>query len=415
MKELTRRGALLGAAVLATSACTRRRSARTLRVAFSPPTLAAMYRAIAAEFERAHPGVAVELMPAVSYGDLMQRDFRLALIEDEPDVSHIGLNHVRFYAERGLAQPLEPLLGAAGDDSLSTHAAIGRVDGAVRALPFAVSVPVSFFNADLIRRYGCDPQAMLEADWSALLDMAAAVSRAGLPVSGIFFDYTPESALAWQMLILSRGGRMMSPDERHIAFDGPEGLWSARLLRALGAAGQLDLSRENARMAFAAGQLGCYQNTSANIRRFTDAATGFPVLVAPLPIAPGGHLPAAGNAAAIVTRDEARQPLAWDYVRFACGPVAQTIMARATGYLSLNRAALDDTRLLKPLLERQPFYRRLYQEADRLAAWYAFPGPRSEQIAELISDEMRLLILGRVPPETGLGRMAEKARELLDR
>ncbi|MBL0915032.1 MAG: extracellular solute-binding protein [Sphingopyxis sp.] len=374
-----------------------------------------MYREIAARFERAHPGVTVELMPAATYGAVMQRDFRLALIEDEPDVSHVGLNQVRFYAERGLARRLDGLIADSGENALSVHETIGKVAGVAHALPFALSVPVSYFNADLLRRYGRDPDAMPDADWPAILDAASAVSRAGRPTSGIFFDYTPESALAWQMLVLSRGGRMLSDDERRVAFDGPEGHWSARLLRALGNAGQLDLSRENARMAFAAGQLGCYQNTSANMARFTRTATGFPVLVAPLPMAPGGTLPAAGNAAVIVTRDTARHALAWEYLRFACGPVGQTIMAKATGYLSLNRAALADPRFLKSMVDTQPIYRRLQAIADRLQGWYAFPGPRSEQIADHIQDEMRRLILRRTTADHALAMMRDATLRLLPR
>ena len=129
----------------------------------------------------------------------------------------------------------------------------------------------------------------------------------------------------------------------------------------------------------------------------------------PLPTAAGGRLPAAGNAVAIVTRDAARHSLAWAYVRFACGAEAQTIMARATGYLTTNRAAIDGPGHLQPLIARQPLYRRLYRELDRLEPWYAFPGPRSEQIAQGITDRMRELILGRIAPVPALAAMVAEA------
>jgi multiple sugar transport system substrate-binding protein len=406
---------MAGLATLAATGCTRHRPANVLRVAFCPTTLTPLYRKIATAFERRHPGTRIELMPSVTYSGLMQRDFRLALIDDEPDVSHIGLNHIRFYVERGLSQPLGPLLAAGAPDPLTTHPTIGHVGGELHALPFALSVPVSYLNADLIRRHGRDPETLIGADWPDLLDAATAVSRAGLPLSGIFFDYYAGSGLAWQMLIASRGGRLMSTDERAIQFGGPAGSWSVELLRALGRAGQLDLSRENARMAFAAGQLGCYQNTSANVQRFLENATGYELIVAPLPMAPGGRLPAAGNAVAIVTRDERRHSLAWDYVRFACGPEAQTIMAQVTGYLTTNRAAIEDPRHLQGFLRRQPIYQRLYGVIDRLEPWYAFPGQRSEQITDEIGDAMRRLILGRADPVAELAAMVARTRELLPR
>src|SRR5687768_9283173 len=77
---------------VALAGCAKTRRSDALRVAYSPPTLNTMYQAMADEFTRRHPGVSIELLPAVDYKGVMQRDFRLALVEDEPDVSHVGLN-----------------------------------------------------------------------------------------------------------------------------------------------------------------------------------------------------------------------------------------------------------------------------------------------------------------------------------
>ncbi len=414
-RRLSRRAVLAGGAGSLAAACARRdRPLDRLRVSYGPLTLSAMYRQVAAAFEAAHPGITIELLPAYGYDEVMQRDFRLALVGDESDVSHVGLNALRFYQERDLAQPLDDFMAADPDIPLTTHPLIGRSGGLTRALPFAVSVPVSYFNADLMKRAGRDPEALLTADWPRLLDAAAAVSRLGEPISGIFFDYSAGSSLAWQMLVYGRGGRMMSPDERRVAFGDAAGGWSVRNLRALAAAGQRNLSRENARMAFAAGQLGCYQNTSANISRFSQPASGYRMIFAPLPAVDGvGRLPAAGNALVIPTRDPRRQALAWKYVRFAAGPVGQTIMAKTTGYLSLNRAAVEDPRFLKPVIAADPLYGRLYGEIDRLDAWYSFPGPRSEQVSQIITGEMREVLIGRSGPEAALSRMVEKTEQIL--
>lgn len=412
--KLTRRRALAALASVGAAACSRARDPRTLRVAYNVATFVKLYEAVAEAFMRAHPGLRVKLLPATTSSNTMSRDFTLALVGDEPDVSHVGLNHIRFYAERNLALPLDRYI-AAESTPLTSHPTIGRIAGETRALPFAVSVPVNYLNDNLLRRAGHDPKTLASGGWPALLKAATDISALGGPISGMFFDYASGQALTWQMLVFGFGGHMMTRDERTIAFGDASGQRSAELLEEIGRTGQVDMSRENARMAFAAGMLGSYTNTSSNMGRFSAANMGFPVTMATLPFEAGaGRLPAAGNAVVITTRRPARQDAAWQYVRFATGPIGQTIMAKQSGYLTLNPAALNDPALLKPYVDAHPQYRALYALTETLDQWYAFPGPRGEQIADAITAGMRALLIRRASPEVALKEMVREAQRLID-
>jgi multiple sugar transport system substrate-binding protein len=412
--RITRRAALSSLGLLVSAGCSRSRDPNTLRVGYEVITFAKLYEAIADAFMKHHPGLTITLMPGTSYVGMMSRDFRLALVNDEPDVSHVGLSDIRFYADRDLALPLDAYI-AEERSSLTTHPTIGKVRGTTRALPFAVSVPVNYFNNELVRRAGHDPTRLVNSDWSEVLKVAADVSALGRPVSGMFYDYMGGSALTWQMLVLGYGGRLISSDEKKIAFDDDAGLRSARLLASIGRTGQLDMSRENARMAFAAGLLGSYTNTSSNMDRFSARNMGFEITMAPVPVEPGvGRLPAAGNAVVITTRKPERQDAAWKYVRFVTGPIGQTIMAKLSGYLTLNKEPLADPRLLKPYVDANRQYRDLYSLVDTLDQWYAFPGPRSEQIAQAITNRMRAILIGREEPDAALRDMVREAQRLLD-
>src|SRR5262249_1712823 len=145
---------------------------------------------VAAAFMKAHPEFTVKLMPAASIEGTMPRDFTLALVEDEPDVSHVGLNHIRFYAERQLALPLDRYI-AEERTPLTTHRPIGKIAGETRALPFAVSVPVNYFNNALLVRAGHDPRdvATPSAAWADIVKAATDISALGHPISGMCFDY----------------------------------------------------------------------------------------------------------------------------------------------------------------------------------------------------------------------------------
>lgn len=407
----TRRRVIAQAAAALTAGCARTRASDRLRVAFTPPGFISMFRALSKAFETENPGVGVELMPSNGYTEIAHRDFRLALIEDEPDVSFISPTSVAAYAERGMAQPLDARI-AASNAPLSFHPQIGRHKGVTHALPFAISAPVCYFNADLLARAGRTFDDVADADWAGIADVAAAVSGLGEPYSGIYFDYNSVDALSWQMLIYGRGGEMMSPDETQIRFDDDDGLWAARMLRRFGRSGQPDLSSAQARVSFMNGQIGAFVNTSSNIERF--GAANFELKYAPAPLAPDkGRFPTAGTVAALVTRKSERHDLAWRFIEFAAGPAGQAIMARESGYLTFNRSVLADPSGLQPRLASDPMYARLYRQVDRAMPRFRFPGPRADQIAQALIDSMRRLIVGDRSPEAGLADMAASARRIL--
>jgi multiple sugar transport system substrate-binding protein len=409
--SLSRRAMLAVGASALVASCAPRRDARVLRVAYSPITFRVLYEAVARGFERAHPGFAVELVPVESYDAMLERDVRLSLVGDELDVSHAGVDTLRFYVERRLALPLDDLLKRDGASDLSRHATIGVARGTTYALPFAISVPALYFNKALLSRVGADPERF-SGTWDEVLSIGARLSRLPPPISSIFYD--PGVDLDWQALVFSRGGTMMNAEETRVAFGGAEGLWSAELLQAFGRAGQKETASANARVALVNGLLGFLQNTSSNIRKFRKQAGSIPLGMTILPVAPGGTLPAAGTMALIPAKDPARQSLAWTYVRFACGPVGQTIMASTSGYQSFNQKAWDAPNGIASIVARDPLYARAHAALSYLQAYYAFPGPNSGRVERITTDMMRRVILGEAEPHPALAQLCSEADRLLE-
>jgi multiple sugar transport system substrate-binding protein len=409
MTGVSRRGVITAAGVLVTG-CGHRRDPRVIRVAYSPITFRSLYEAVAAGFAKAHPGLSVQLLPVEGYDEMLERDARLALVGDELDVSHAGVGAQRFYAEKGLAAPLDDFLKRERAEELSQHETIGVQRGVTYGLPFAISVPALYFNKKLLQRVGVDPDRFT-GSWDEILSAASRLSKLPPPFSSIFYD--PGVDLDWQALVFSRGGAMMDPAEKRVAFDGTAGQWSAELLWAIGQAGQTETSSVNARVSLINGLLGFFQNTSSNIRKFVAQAGSIPLGMSILPVDPGGSLPAAGTLCVIPARDPARQALAWTYVRFACGVAGQSIMAKHSGYQSFNRKAWDAPGGIKSVVAHDPLYAKAYAALGRLRPSYAFPGPNSGRIAHAVTDMMRLVILGREAPRPALGRLREEAQGLL--
>ncbi|RVK92335.1 extracellular solute-binding protein [Sinorhizobium meliloti] len=181
------------------------------------------------------------------------------------------MNLVRIYADRKLAVSLDGYIARDSDWSAAGYPAtvqkIGAVDGKVFAIPFAVSTPTLFFNLDLVKRAGGNPDK-LPTDWPEIIALAKEIDALDNNISGIYYDYAASGAFAFETLLFSRGGAMMSPDEKTLLINGPEGQWTMDMLRRFGEAGQVDMSRNDALQAFVAGTLGIYWNTSSLLGNF---------------------------------------------------------------------------------------------------------------------------------------------------
>src|SRR5262249_3266071 len=145
------------------------------------------------------------------------------------------INQIRQFVDDGQAYDLTPFTAgdarwASGSGYYEKMMALGRFHGRQYAIPFAVSTPIVYYNADLLHRAGVDPAAMPHT-WPAIIDAAIAVQAHDPTATGMFYDYLITGNWGFQALVFAEGGTMMSPDEAHVAFNDEAGRRAARLLR----------------------------------------------------------------------------------------------------------------------------------------------------------------------------------------
>ena len=115
------------------------------------------HKQIAAEFAKKHPEIKVTFRAAYdSYEEGTQKVLREAITKQMPDISFQGLNRIRIFVDRGIAQPLDEFIKADNElEAEGFHAAmydIGTQNGKVYALPFAISLPIMYVNLDLVKK-----------------------------------------------------------------------------------------------------------------------------------------------------------------------------------------------------------------------------------------------------------------------
>ena len=371
-------------------------------------------------FTKENPDVTVRFpAPSPTYEDAVQLVLRQSAAGGLPDVSFQGLNRLRFLAERNILVDLGPFMAPLGDTTpLGWTASIldlAKVAGKQVGLTFSASNPVFYYNAALVRRAGGDPDHM-PTDWDGVLALAGKIAALGDGISSMHYRWSGDDWM-FSALLYGYGGQMMSADETKVAFGEP-GLKALTLLDRMVKEGKMPpLTTDAAFQAFYAGKLGMIMGTTAYIGQFQRSigpavelrTTRMPV------ITPGGKLPTGGNAVVMLTKDAARQQAAWQFMRFAAGPVGQTIMVRGTGYVPSNTLTLNDDRYLGTFYRESPLFRPAMEQIPIMQPWYAFPGTNGVRITQTIVDNLARIVEQRATPEQVLPEMSAEVQKLLPR
>ncbi|HEY4252764.1 MAG TPA: ABC transporter substrate-binding protein [Roseomonas sp.] len=413
----------LGAAAGVAAGTGPARATTEISVLYSQPGLYKdAHERIVQEFLQREPDIRIRLVaPVRAYEEAAGAVLRGAMTNSIPDVVYNGTNLLHLFADRQLAVPLDPFIAADGgwanDGYIPAMVETSRLGGVQYGIPFALSTPITFFNTELVRRAGGDPAAF-PADWPATLDLAQRIKALGGALKGIDMKWQTTGNYLWQALLFSQGGRMLSEDGRRVGFDTPEGLKTFQLLRAMVTqGGMVDATMEQAMQDFIAGNIGMHITSSANLNiltqqigeRFTLGTAPFPVPRADARIVSGGAT------ATLFARDAAKQAAAWKYIRFATGPVGQTIMVRHIGYLPCSRVAIDTPSLLGDYYAGNPNTRTSLSQLPRATGWLGFPGPNSLKAIDAIYAAMESTVALRATPEQALARAVEQVSALLPR
>jgi multiple sugar transport system substrate-binding protein len=422
---MKRFGRAIAAATLALVASTAARAQDvTLDVLYAFPAFAKFHEPIAAEFMKQNPSIKINFRaPAASYDEGHQTMLRQSVTNQLPDVYYSGFHLLTELVEsldkRKQIVDLGPMLAAEPEawrkanysDALLS---LGQVNGKQSGLAFNASTPLMYFNADLVKKAGGDPEKMPDT-WADLLALAKKI-RSG-DTAGLAYNIHdwPDDWL-WRGMVLQGGTPLLSADGKKVAFGGETGETILATLRSFVSDGGMPLiDWDQSRQQFIAGKIGIFFDTPARLRQVTDlVGERFTLKTALFPVdnKEKGTLPTGGNAALITAKDPAKQKAAWEFIKFVTGPEAQKIVVETAGYMPTNLRAGEDA-FLGPFYKDNANFRTINGQVSRAAPWQGYPGGNSVRIwrqqREVVSGVMR----GEIAPKAGIERIVSETEALM--
>jgi len=387
-----------------------------------------VFEQLKADFEAQNPDIRIKFRaPHKDYGAGLQALLREATVGDMPHISYAGLSHVPVIADRGIAVDLGKLMqvdGATFEQNGWTESlqSLGRAGGKQIALPFAVSMSLVYYNADLVKKAGGDPDAM-PRDWDGLLGLAGKIRALGPDIAGMYIPYSSAWYGAWyfQGVLFGLGGEMMQPGARTVAFDkDPVFAKAVGMYRRMADEGGLvPLADQAARQQFIAGRMGLFIDSISRLNNFSDGVgERFTLRTSAHPIARNGRLPTGGNVGVITTAAEANPAVlaaAWKWLKYSTGPHGTTQVIKKVGYTPVNVLALQDPALLQGYFDNRPLHKVAVDQIPLIREWFQYPGPNSLKIDDVIGQHLEAVVDRSMTPEAALASLTTEVNRLLPR
>ena len=220
-------------------------------------------------------------------------------------------------------------------------------------------------------------------------------------------------------LLFGHGGTMLTPDEKKVAFDGPEGLASFKLIDRMVKEGKMPaMTSDAAVQSFTAGKTGLFFWTTGALRSVINGVGNkFELRTTSMPVidAQKGRLPTGGNAAVMFTTDPQKQKAVFDFIKFASGAYGASVVVPGTGYVPNNDLAPKDPRYLGNFYKENPLFRAGLNQMELMIPWYSFPGNNGVKVTQTIVDNLAQLVEQKVTPEEALKATSSEVQKLLPR
>ncbi len=296
-----------------------------------------------------------------SYDDSLNKLKAGLQSKDIPAVVQLFDIGTRLMVDLKVATPVQDFIDAENYDvsDLETNVlAYYTVDGRQWSMPFNTSNPMLYYNKDMFKAAGLDPEKPPRT-WPEFEEVAAKLTQkdasgkvtipgATFAIYGWFFE---------QLLAVSGGYYADNENGRaapatQATFNSAEGVavmeWWKRMYDA-GTMGNLGRKTVDVRNAFMAGQTAMIIESTATLRGMMDTAVGkFELGTAFLPrpneeaFEKAGTIIGGASVWILNGRPEEEQQCAWEFVKFVSAPPQQAYWHTMSGYYPIRKAAYDE-------------------------------------------------------------------------
>jgi multiple sugar transport system substrate-binding protein len=390
----------------------------------SDPQRSAFEAAVKKFNETNGKGITVTPVVQGSYAQLYQKTLAAIQANALPDLAHAYESQVADYQKAGVVLDLDPYVQskkngldkASQDDVYKSYLEGNRFAGyqdQLLSFPFTKSLFVMYTNMDVLKKVGI---TSVPRTWP---DFEDAVKRTTVKdSSGKTTQYgwaQPIDASDWDAFVYSLGGKLLSDDNKTVAWNGQQGLQILQMLDRLTRGGYMYTpTGSDWQSAFAQGKVAFTMGSTSG-RPFIAGAMKTPVdwiVSAPPQADPAKPRTVMyGANVAIFKSTPQKQLAAWYFVKWFNETAQTADWSTKSYYMPVRKSAANDAALKQYWSTKDPQGK---QSFDLIGVSYPEPNVRGWQdVRDVIVNMWISVTTRRVSPDQALRTAGQQADQIL--
>ena len=371
---------------------------------------------IVADFEAENPDIKVNAIYSGNYDDTRVRALSALNSGDPAQLAVMFSIDAYDLIEQDLILPFNDLVsGSDGANWLNSFypalMANGNIEGKTWGIPFQRSTIVAYYNKDMFRAAGLDPESP-PTSWDELISMGKALTKDG--AYGIMIPSTGYPYWMFQALAIQNGKEVMSSDGLTTYFDDPTVVETLEFWKSLSSehgvmpGGTVEWG--TLRQAFLEGQTAMMWHSTGNLTAVKKNAS-FDFGVAELPANVRKGSPTGGGNFYIFKDTSAEeQAAALKLIQFMTSAEQAAAWSIATGYMGVSPAAYETDALKSYTSSFPPALVARNQLEHAVAEFSTFETAR---VREGLNNAIQSALTGSKSAADALGEAQAAAERLL--
>ena len=369
---------------------------------------------IVADFEAANPDIKVNAVYSGNYDDTRVRALS-ALNSGEPAQLAVMFSIDAYdLIEQDLIVAFEDIAGVNPEWLNSFYPALmanSRIEGKTWGIPFQRSTIVAYYNKDMFREAGLDPESP-PTTWDELISVGKTLTKDG--TYGLMIPSTGYPYWMFQALAIQNGKEVMSDDGLTTYFDDAAvvdtlAFWQS-LSQEHGIMPTGTVEWGTLRQAFLEGQTAMMWHSTGNLTAVKNNAS-FDFGVAELPANVRKGSPTGGGNFYVFKETSAEEKAAaLKLIEFMTSPEQAAAWSIGTGYMGVSPAAYETEALKNYTKEFPPALVARNQLENAVAEFSTFETAR---VRDGLNNAIQAALTGAKSPEDALAEAQAAAARLL--
>jgi len=247
-----------------------------------------------------------------------------------------------------------------------------KYNGKICAIPYNISTPILYYNKDLMKGSGLDPENP-PRNWDELIEFSKKISKDknGDGIMDVWGLNIADVVWIFKAFLYQNNCEIIDSEKCDPLFNNENGIEAAKYWKKLIEENAMPVGMHAlAEKMFLSGNLGFYIGTSSRIGKW-HGNTQFDLGVAFIPKGKRYGVPIGGAVAVIFPKNKEIEDATYEFIKYLVSPDKIAEFSAKTGYIPIRKSTLKEDEI-KELFKNNPLYEIPFKQLDNAFSYWHF-------------------------------------------